>query len=348
MPPRCSSREIERLPAGPTRARAHLLLGAESRLAATHVDACTAHLEQALAESEGDPELHATVKARLVRHRSVVRVEAIPATEALALEALAEAHSASVEREALHGLAWARSLRGAPIDDLLARFGAASGDAVEIFRSLERIQAERHASRGEVAAARAIFERLIAVADERGEAWSYVRLRLGLCELELRAGEWVRAQRLLDAWLQSPDRELLTAPAYGRCCALLSLGRGDARKAERWAARAIEESEALGLRWDLLEAQRVRGLAALLLHEPERAAESLRAAWEHTRREGVDEPGAFPVAPELVEALAETRRARRGPRGDRVPAGARRAPGAPVGAREREAVTGDGGACRGV
>ena len=33
--------------------------------------------------------------------------------------------------------------------------------------------------------------------------------------------------------------------------------------------------------------------------------ESLRTVWEHTQREGVEEPGAFPVAPELVEALVE-------------------------------------------
>ena len=36
-----------------------------------------------------------------------------------------------------------------------------------------------------------------------------------------------------------------------------------------------------------------------------RPAESLREVWEHTMREGVDEPGVFPVAPELVEALVE-------------------------------------------
>jgi DNA-binding CsgD family transcriptional regulator len=54
-------------------------------------------------------------------------------------------------------------------------------------------------------------------------------------------------------------------------------------------------------------AARARGAAALLANEPARAAESLRAVWEHTRREGVDDPGVFPVAPELVEALVEVR-----------------------------------------
>jgi DNA-binding CsgD family transcriptional regulator len=59
------------------------------------------------------------------------------------------------------------------------------------------------------------------------------------------------------------------------------------------------------VRWDILEASRARGVAALLAHEPARAVESLREVWAHTEREGVEEPGVFPVAPELVEALIE-------------------------------------------
>jgi DNA-binding CsgD family transcriptional regulator len=57
--------------------------------------------------------------------------------------------------------------------------------------------------------------------------------------------------------------------------------------------------------WDWLEALRARGIAALLAHDPTKAVDSLRLVWEHTLREGVDEPGVFPVAPELVEALTE-------------------------------------------
>jgi hypothetical protein len=40
-------------------------------------------------------------------------------------------------------------------------------------------------------------------------------------------------------------------------------------------------------------------------HDPKRAAENLRQGWEHTLREGVDEPGVFPVAPKLMDALVE-------------------------------------------
>jgi DNA-binding CsgD family transcriptional regulator len=55
--------------------------------------------------------------------------------------------------------------------------------------------------------------------------------------------------------------------------------------------------------WDELEVLRARGAAALFGHEPERAAGALGRVWEHTLREGVADLGAFPVAPDLAEAL---------------------------------------------
>jgi DNA-binding CsgD family transcriptional regulator len=67
----------------------------------------------------------------------------------------------------------------------------------------------------------------------------------------------------------------------------------------------IEVCTANGLAWNLLEALRARGLAALLDHDPDRAAESLAHVWAHCQRQGVDEPAEFPVAADLVEALAE-------------------------------------------
>jgi DNA-binding CsgD family transcriptional regulator len=57
--------------------------------------------------------------------------------------------------------------------------------------------------------------------------------------------------------------------------------------------------------WDELESERARGIAALIAPDAARAAEPLRGVWEHTERAGVLEPGVFPVAPELVEALAD-------------------------------------------
>ena len=92
---------------------------------------------------------------------------------------------------------------------------------------------------------------------------------------------------------------------YERCRALQAAGRGRSEDAERWATEAIARARATESRWDELEALRARGVAALLARGPTAALESFQPVWEHTTRERVDEPGVFPVAPDMVEALAE-------------------------------------------
>ncbi|MEJ7791880.1 MAG: AAA family ATPase [Gaiellaceae bacterium] len=298
--------ELDRLPAGSPRARAHLLL-ADGRFVDSHVEDFELHLQQALAESRSDPALRAIAVARKAQYTAVACVERIRDAERWACEALPAGERAGweVECEVLWSLGWARSLRGRPIDDLLERTRTAAGTSVHTLRSLERIEAERLAWRGNCEQARAAYARLLEQADARGEAWSYVVLRQQLCELELRVGDWRAAADVLDDWEQSRDEELLGTPAYSRCRALLAAGRGLPDEADRWADETIAASDARPLRWNLLEALRARGIAALLVHEPERAVESLRVVWEHTQREAVDEPGVFPVAPDLVEALVE-------------------------------------------
>ena len=90
------------------------------------------HYERALAESGGDPELRAHVLASMALNTAAEGVERIREAEAWALEALPEAARAGpeVERLALRGLGWARSLRGRPIDDVCERFRAASDGRV--------------------------------------------------------------------------------------------------------------------------------------------------------------------------------------------------------------------------
>jgi DNA-binding CsgD family transcriptional regulator len=85
--------------------------------------------------------------------------------------------------------------------------------------------------------------------------------------------------------------------------ALLAAERGLPAEAERWATEAAAAAEASGSQWDRLEILRAQGIAALFAGEPDRAAECLRIVWRHAQREGVDDPGAFPAAPDLVEAL---------------------------------------------
>ena len=68
---------------------------------------------------------------------------------------------------------------------------------------------------------------------------------------------------------------------------------------------AIARARASGVRWDEFEAQRAVGIAEVLAGAPDAAAERFAAGPGHSEREGVEDPGVFPVAPELVETLAE-------------------------------------------
>jgi len=297
--------EIESLPRGVSRARAWLLLSEGTGVRT--LDEHEHHLDCALTECQGDPGITALVLAKKAGDAAATAISRIPRAEAWALEALSAGRHAGpeLERLALHELGWVRSMRGQAIDDVCDRFRAVSDDAYYLAETPERVAGQRLVWRGEVVRARAALTRLLSLADERGEPISYAFQRLHLCELELRVGDWEAASRLLDEWAASWEGKLLIFPMYERCHALLAAGRGAPEEAEQWAAKAISAAEATGVRWDALEALRARGIAALLEHEPVRAVKALRAVWEHTRREGVDEPGVFPVAAELVEALVE-------------------------------------------
>jgi DNA-binding CsgD family transcriptional regulator len=263
------------------------------------------YLDLAAAASEGDPVLRAYVLAKK-SHLVPAYVQRIPEAEAWALEALpvARRNGPVMERLALHGLGWARAMRGLPIDEVCERFRAASEAASHVTDSPEPVEGLRLLWRGHVDEARTVLTDFMALADARGEEVSYALQRMQVCDLELRAGRWDAAERLLDEW-ESADRQLLIRATYERSRALLAVGRGFPEEAERWAASALAGAEPGGYRWQILESQRALGAAAQLAHEQARAATSLAEVWDYMRREGVDEPGVFPVAPDLVEALAE-------------------------------------------
>ena len=293
--------EAAALPTPLERARAWRILAGG---AVTSEDDIQRYFALALAEDHDDAALRASILVTAAEHTAVIRVTQIQKAESRALEALAEVRDtgSTVEPTALYALAWARALKGRPIDEVCAQFAARWDGATSITRSPERIAGQRLFWRGEMKRSRAALKPLLSAAEERGEPYSYALLRFHLCQLELRIGDWAAAERLLDEW--AADQEVLVWPMYERCRALAAAGRGLPGEAERWADQTIARAEATGNRWDQLDALRARGTASLLAHDPARAAESLRTVWEHTRREGVDEPGVFPVAPELVEALA--------------------------------------------
>jgi DNA-binding CsgD family transcriptional regulator len=158
--------------------------------------------------------------------------------------------------------------------------------------------------RGELDRARPLLTEFRDGSEQWAEAYALGRLHL--CELELRAGSWDEVERMLDEWAQSTDSALLHWPMYERCRGLLAAGRGDVEEARRWAGRARDMAEQTGVRWDWLESSRALGQAALLAKDLPEAVRHLGAVWDHTVREGVLDPGAFPAGPDLVEALIES------------------------------------------
>ena len=275
--------ELSSLPEGGPRVRALLLLS-EGSAVCSYFDMAP-YFDRALAECGNAPSLRAEVLARKALSTAAEGVERLAEAEAWATQALRDAASAGPEAErlALRALGGSRCLRGHPVDDLCERFAAASDATSSVIDSPEPLAGLRFAWRGEVERARAILSEFLSVADERGEEVGYAWLRLNMCELELRTARWDAAARLLDEWGESDDQQSLITPTYQRCRALLAAGRGEAQAAGQWGAPALADAQALGYRWQVLEASRALGMAALLAHQPGDAVGWLGAVWQHTQ-----------------------------------------------------------------
>jgi DNA-binding CsgD family transcriptional regulator len=292
---------IDALPFGPLRARAHMLLADGERQPGDVARA----VEAAFAESEGDPVVRSlALRLRAILH-AVGFVNRVPEAEAWAEEALKLAEGDPYGTHAAIGaIAWTRILSARPIDDLVTDAADFSDTAITLYRGIERAVAVRLLWRGELASARELLEASLEEAEERGEEESYLALRLNLCELDVRAGDWRALASRLAEW----ESERVEAPGDGpgrtRFLALLAAGRGDAEAALRFAAESIETSKLDGFDWHRLEALRAVGLAELLRGDFEAAARAFGAVWRHTEEAGVRDLGAFPVAADLAEALA--------------------------------------------
>ncbi len=296
---------VDTLPAGTARARAWLWLSEGEGVDTLEI--YEGFVDRALAEPGADPAIRAHAMAKRTTAAAVVGVVRLAEAEEWAREAWrsVEGGDAALARRVLYSLAWATALRGHAVDDLCASFLAIADESFFMVDSPERVAAQRLVWRGEVVEARTVLTELLDRADEQGEPASYALQRLHLCELELRTGRWDAAARLLDEWAESGERTLLTLPMYERCRALLAAGRGDGDETERWAIEALRRADAFGVAWDRLETLRARGIAALCANEPALAVAALEPVRAHIEREGVGEPGVFPVLPELVEALVE-------------------------------------------
>lgn len=281
--------------------RAHLLLTSGD---IEHSGDVQDHLERALSAAGDDAALRAPVLARMVDNEAVVRLENLPQAHEWALLGVAATPARADHRMLVrHALAWTQALQGLPVE-LPEAEGSDPGGVTHTW-SPERIAGQRMVWRGEVDQAREVLTRLMRTADEQGAPWLYAMQRLHVCELELRLGRWAAAGELLDEWADSQDSRLLHWPMYERCRALAAAGAGRIDDARRWGAEAVARAETTGVRWDLFEARRALAWVALLEHDAAAAVSLLLPVWEHCRAHGLADPGTFPVAPDLVEALVE-------------------------------------------
>jgi len=291
---------LDDLARGRDRARAYLMLGE-----CADVTGEARYVQQALAEAGDDAELRALALARKATILAVDRVEDISEAEDLAEQAMNAARLAGpqVVHQVRPALAWARILQGHAIDELVADAAPEAHGLHPYEGWVDRTVGIHAAFRGELGTARRLFQRLLAVADQRGEVRSALVLNVQLCELELRAGDVLAAGVVLEAVEQWSALEEF-AQCRARLGAMRAAVAGDVAEAGRLAASVLKDPAGREpSAWDRLEAERALGLARLLGHDAPGAAELLQGVWEHTLRHHVDDPGAFPVAPDLVEAL---------------------------------------------
>ena len=299
------SPRIESLPPGEDRVAAYLLL--VGGVVSGNAD-ILALLERALAEAGEDAVLRGRVLSLLAENEAGIEVRDIARADTRAAEAVTATATGSPDdrRLALYARTWTKALRGEDVTHLVDAYDALPVGRTYLPRNPVRIAGQRLVWRGETDRARVLLEAYRDRAEERGEPSAAALARLHLCELELRVGGWSAAESLLEEWAASTDDDLLQWPMYERCRALVAAGRGQVGDATEWGRRALALADDNGVRWDWLEASRALGLASLLGKDAAGGVQHLGGVWEHTHREGVLDPGAFPAAPDLVEALVET------------------------------------------
>jgi DNA-binding CsgD family transcriptional regulator len=286
------------LPSGTLRGRALLMLADNN----AGVDRTHALIDEVLAQAGDDPLLRADALAFKAFDYVVADVAQLQDAQRLAAEArrLAQGDAAVLSR-ALAAGAWVAAIRG---EDPVVHGTGRPTVPGRVFLTTEFVRLVRHIWRGELEDARTQLSLLLADAEERSEAESYFALRMHACSIEVRAGDLFAAAGWLEEWEGLREESVGGDAAYARCASLVAAGRGDLSEARALAKRALEHAYASNMRWQVLEALRAQGVAALYAGELEAARAALGEVWDTTRAEGVGDPGAFPVALELIEALA--------------------------------------------
>ena len=228
-----------------------------------------------------------------------------------AREALAIADRAgepSAQMLAAAGLSHLEAVAGSPRPDLIARAVELEDEvgSPSILIGPSALRTKQIYWAGDLAAARAQFEALLSHAVRSGNEFRRPYCLYDLALVECSAGELTAAKKHVDEGIQAA-RDAEDAYTEGwllHPLALLEawLGRaGEAREAaEHLLARAQRQSERPGI----VRARGVLGLLALSEGNAEAAARELSEAAQLLEDMGYAHPGAFPVLPNAVEALA--------------------------------------------
>ncbi|NUS57998.1 MAG: AAA family ATPase [Streptomycetaceae bacterium] len=173
-----------------------------------------------------------------------------------------------------------------------------------------RVRALRAMWRGDVAYARRILGDLRRLAEEREEELSTTIFALHLFETEMRAGDWIAAAALRDSLIEAGPHVVPEELAW-RLRAAVAAGTGErsvAVEALRRLDEAVAERPFDPLFWHSVETRRTAGQAALLDGDAETAATLLAQVVEAATAGDYRDPGVFPAAPDLVEALVKAGR----------------------------------------
>lgn len=291
---------ISLLPRGRQRALAHLLLGE-----ATDGDAEEGELDRAIAEAKGHDDLYGIALCRKAALLATFRVARIIEAVELAREAQSYTDGTPEESRGRLALGWALLMRGQPLDHLRNDSPPSPGDTL-FDSAVNRPVGIQQAFRGNIEESREIMVRLKDLAEDRGDARSGMGSSIQLCELNLRRGDVIASEPFLDEvdrWMAIDEMRMVCA----RIRAVTAALKGLPLEVDKWSEVVLGESvSTFRPKWDYLEAKRALGIASIFRDNYEAAAGYLDEVWQHCRREGVDDPGAFPVAGDLVEALVES------------------------------------------
>lgn len=281
------------LPPGPERARALVLLAMRQQ-----PPEVLTLLDEALVCA--DRPTRAAILAEKAFLSAAGQVDDIEQAHAWAVEAvgLAEGENEELQAVCTTTLGWMEMMRGRPIAWITLH---PAGPPVAVYDHPDRLHAVRAMWRGETARAGELLHALLAEAERREEESSRLIMTGHLVELALRVGDFRRAAELVDAMRLSalPLRD--NPAAERRFRAFLAAAAGDREHAQA----ELDALTALGPkvpRWQVIEAQRARGFADLITGEVGEAAATLAAVAETVAAAGIGDPGAFPVAVDLIEA----------------------------------------------